>query len=167
MFLVRFEKQYPLEFEIASEKYPCLATDLTKYKKKKDFVVLSDHSSPLVRSKGVKQLIRSAVYGTATTTDTKTKSKMTTPKPMVLDKNRTAVALTSRFADDDGDVLLAIWKTKLDKLLKIFSPHSLVAGIVMTLNRNVSIKSNKFALQKLCGVARLTDSSTTLHKEVF
>lgn len=134
-----------------------LTTDLTKFKGGKDFMTLAEHSSAVVRVKAVKALIKKVEHSKKINKKNG-KGKTLKIKKIVPDKNPTARALVPRFADDNVNVLLTIWKNKISLLRQIFSEESLVSGILTTLRVNVSIKSNKFALMRLCDIAHRSSS---------
>lgn len=169
--LVSFERQYPLEFELASKKDASLSKDLAKFKSGKDFIYLSGHANASVRAQAVQKLIKKSTLKKSQIEEKLKKKKQTMKKsegkPITPDKNKIALALAPRFADDDASVLLNLLKPKVTKLLRIFSPKSLSAGIFTTLKRTGSIKASKMAMRKLCDLAQhVQDSNATVLQEI-
>jgi hypothetical protein len=171
--LIRFEREYPTEFELACNDDPEFSSSLAKLTKGKNFTLLAQHSSPEIREEAVKKLIRnfkvrylqpSAEAVTKPSLKVSKQSKKAaklerkkSPKPtkaVTPDTNNIAKALLPRFKDDSYEIVHLLIKQNMSVLTKMFSTKTLVEQLGDIIMRKECNKTClKTALAQLCRVS--------------
>lgn len=164
--LIKFEREYPCEFELACQKDETFASGLSSIKTGRNFMLLIDHPDEQLRTKAVRKLI-----GKATKEDivkgVSKKQSIKTQKSLLPDQNPIAQALLPRFNDESQSVLSELLSPKIKELLKIFSASTILESCISVLKRCRKVKTSRLAVKKLCALASKFESDETIVQQVM
>ncbi|ODM95754.1 HEAT repeat-containing protein 1, partial [Orchesella cincta] len=166
--LMKFEKQYPSEFEMACKTDATFADDLANVKSGKNFLLLIDHPDANVRANAVRRLlVRATANPLKSRSGVSKKPAIKIQKTLVPDQNPTAIALIPKFTDESPLVIISLLKHKLSKLLKVFSIQTLLQGCISVAKTSKDVESVRLAVRKLCALAKKTSVNEQLEKQIL